>query len=101
MASLVADYTKLFVQGTGSVLSVFLKHGNRIHKENSCAGIMRTLIYQLLLQNQHILPYMNQTYESSNYVSPTSREGLESFLQVMLENTGAVYLVIDGLDELE
>lgn len=44
---------------------------------------------------------MNQIYESSNYVSPTSREELEGFLQVMLGNTGAVYLVMDGLDELE
>lgn len=92
------EHTKLLAQGC-SVACAFLISGDP--RNNSCAVIMRTLIYQLLIQNQHLLSHMSQAYESSNFDPPTSRDELEGFFQVMIGNTGVTYFIIDGLGEIE
>lgn len=73
-----------------------------LRDENSTfATMMRTFIFQLLLQNSHLLPYLNDMCESKPYSPLTLPEELENVLEIMLGNIGVTYLIIDGLDEIE
>lgn len=64
-------------------------------------GVLRGILTQLLEQNQNILPYLESERVSSAQKYLKSGKLLHLILETVLEACGQVYLIIDGVDELE
>jgi hypothetical protein len=81
-----------------SVTYFYCKHDDSTR--DSCYGIFRAILAQLLVQNSDIIPYFNshQVALTSNY--PKS-EGLKSLVKTIFKVLYLVYLVVDGLDEID
>lgn len=89
------EHVRSLLRVRGSVMFAFLQN-----KESSFVTIMQTFVFQLLLQNSQLVPYLKDIWKSK-YHPPISCGELENILETMLGNIGVTYLVIDGLDEIE
>lgn len=67
----------------------------------TCDGVLRAILTQLLEQNKYILPYLEGARVSSSQRLLQSGKLLHSILETVLEACGQVYLIIDGVDEME
>ena len=81
-----------------SVAYFYCKHGD-IARE-SCNGIFRAILAQLLEQNSEIVPYFN-SHQLALTHDPLKSEGLKSLVRTVFRVLNLVYLVIDGLDEID
>ena len=81
-----------------SVAYFYCKHGDAAR--DSCDGIFRAILAQLLVQNEDIVPYFNSHLLALTR-DPLKSEGLGSLVEAVLGVLGLVYLVIDGLDEID
>ncbi|KAF8466383.1 hypothetical protein BDZ91DRAFT_725301 [Kalaharituber pfeilii] len=81
----------------------FLK--NEQANQTTYGAVIRTFIFQLLLQTPPMVSYLYHEYQSRKFQafhSPTNSQDLEHILEVMLEYVpGSTYVILDGLDEAE
>ena len=81
-----------------SVAYFYCKHGDTTR--DSSNGIFRAILAQLLEQNRDIIPYFND-HQLSLTNDPLKSEGLRSLVEAVFKVLNFVYLVIDGLDEID
>lgn len=81
-----------------SVAYFYCKGGDTTR--DSCDAIFRAILAQLLAQNSDIVPYFNSHHLALTH-DPLKSEGLKSLVRAILTVLGVVYLVIDGLDEID
>ena len=81
-----------------SVAYFYCKHGDAAR--DSCSGMFRAILAQLLVQNEDIVPYFN-SHLLALTSDPLKSEGLGSLVEAVLGVLGLVYIVIDGLDEID
>ncbi|KAH8684812.1 WD40-repeat-containing domain protein [Tricladium varicosporioides] len=92
-AKLAPSVSHFFCQGTNAAL-------------NSATATLRSLIWLLLIQQPHLIPYVQSKYKNAG---PSLFQGdiafiaLSNMFKSMLEDPGlsSVYFVIDALDECE
>ena len=83
---------------SASVAYFYCKHGDATR--DSSDGIFRAILAQLLVQNEDIVPYFNN-HRLALTNDPLKSDGLRSLVEAVLGVLGRVYLVIDGLDEID
>ena len=81
-----------------SVAYFYCKHGDSTR--DSCDAIFRGILAQLLVQNPDIVPYFN-SHKLALIHDPLKSNGLKSLVNTVFKVLGVVYLVIDGLDEVD
>ncbi len=92
-AKLAPSVSHFFCQGTNAAL-------------NSATAILRSLIWLLLIQQPHLIPYVRSKHKNvgpSLFQSDIAFIALSNMFKSMLEDPGlsSVYFVIDALDECE
>ena len=81
-----------------SVAYFYCKQGDA--SRDTCGGIFRAILAQLLEQNLDIVPYFN-THKLALTHDPLKSSGLRSLVETVFKVLDLVYLVIDGLDEID
>ena len=81
-----------------SVAYFYCKEGDA--SRDTCDGIFRAILAQLLEQNSDVVPYFNSQLLSSTH-DPLKRAGLKALVKKLFEVLNLIYLVIDGLDEID
>ena len=76
----------------------YCKHGDSTR--DSCDAIFRGILAQLVEQNADIVPYFNSHQEALIH-DPLKSSGLKSSVNIVFQVLDLVYLVIDGLDEID
>jgi hypothetical protein len=84
-----------------SVATVYFYCSYQDSQRNSFIGLARALIAQLLTQNATLLPYLHDQCLDSGQPSLVSSELCQELLSTCLKTSGAVYIIIDGIDECE
>jgi len=69
--------------------------------KNSFISIMKAFLSQLLIQQDHLLPFYYDEGISSGEVSLHSTKLCKKLLRCMLQNIPSAFLIIDGLDECD
>lgn len=90
----------LKARGVSSILVVYFYCRNGDTTRDSCSGIFRAILEQLLEQNLDIVPYLS-SHKLAFTNDPLKSEGLKSLVTAVFEVLNLVYLVIDGLDEID
>ena len=88
-------------QGVANPISVayfYCKQGDSAR--DSCSGIFRAILTQLLEQNSDIISYFNDHQLTVTH-DPLKSVGLKALVETTFKVLGLVYLVIDGLDEID
>ena len=80
-----------------SVAYFYCKDGDTAR--DSCNGIFRAVLAQLLEQNPDIVPYFN-SHELTLTLDPLKSAGLKALVRNVFKVLNMIYLVIDGLDEI-
>lgn len=70
------------------------------HRDNF-AEITKSLIYQLLGDNESCLEYLYDTFLSQDADHATTKTGLRSIIQALVQCYDLVFIGMDGLDECE
>ena len=81
-----------------SVAYFYCKQGDSAR--DSCNGIFRAILTQLLEQNSDIISYFNNHQLAVTH-DPLKSAGLKALVETTFKVLGLVYLVIDGLDEID
>ena len=81
-----------------SVAYFYCKDGDTAR--DSCDGICRAILAQLLEQNSDIIPYFN-SHQLALAHDPLRSAGLKALVETIFGVLSLVYLVIDGLDEID
>jgi hypothetical protein len=68
-------------------------------QRNTFLAVTRTILTQLLHQNQELLPYLYDQCLSSGQPSLVSLKLCEDLLKTVLSTISTTYLIIDGIDE--
>jgi hypothetical protein len=68
-------------------------------QRNTFLAVTRTILTQLLNQNQELLPYLYDQCLSSGQPSLVSPKLCENLLKTVLTTISKTYLIIDGIDE--
>ncbi|KAF8245041.1 hypothetical protein K440DRAFT_663078 [Wilcoxina mikolae CBS 423.85] len=88
------------MQNTGAIMSIFLKHGQG--NASSFASVMRTLIHCILIKTPSALPFLEEQYHAIYPRPLDSADQFEQILRVVLDQySRTIYLIIDGLDEID
>lgn len=82
-----------------TVLFFYCKHGDP--ERNSFLALARSLLAQILEQDQNLLLYFYQECCNSKEAVLTSPEKLTKLLDFAFKNCKSAYIIIDGLDECE
>ena len=102
MASCVVEKLILRAQSTAtpsiSVAYFYCKHGDSTR--DSSDAIFRGILVQILVQNPDIVPYFN-SHQVALIHDPLKSSGLESLVNSIFKVLNFVYIVIDGLDEID
>ncbi|KAI1378425.1 hypothetical protein F4677DRAFT_394594 [Hypoxylon crocopeplum] len=81
-----------------NVAFAFLRHDTTA--QNHPIRVLQSLIFQLLLEDESLQPVLHEQY-TTNYRKLTgSVEFLQSILSNLVDNSGSVYIIVDGLDEV-
>ena len=99
-ASCIAEDLITKSQGlpTLSAAYFYCKQGDS--SRDTCGGIFCAILAQLLEQNSDIVPYFN-SHQLSLTRDPLRSAGLKSLVETVFKVLNLVYLVIDGLDEID
>ena len=81
-----------------SVAYFYCKQGDSAR--DSCNGIFRAILTQLLEQNSDIISYFNDHQLAVTH-DPLKSVGLKELVETTFKVLNLVYLVIDGLDEID
>lgn len=73
---------------------------NDVHK-SSFTGLLRTILVQLVQQNEELLPYVYDACCSSTEVTVDSPSLLKQMVEVSLRSCANTCIIIDGIDECE
>jgi hypothetical protein len=95
LASVVVDEARRVQNST--VAFFYCKHDDEIR--NSFLAVARSILAQILSQNDHLLPYFYENACVSSDAVLTSTDIAEEMLQTTLNSCEKTYLIIDGLDE--
>ncbi|CAI7590736.1 unnamed protein product [Penicillium crustosum] len=82
-----------------TVLFFYCKHGDP--ERNSFLALARSLLAQILEQDQNLLLYFYQECCNSKEAVLTSPEKVNKLLDFAFRNCKSAYIIIDGLDECE
>ncbi|OQD95723.1 hypothetical protein PENSOL_c019G09356 [Penicillium solitum] len=82
-----------------TVLFFYCKHGDP--ERNSFLALARSLLAQILEQDQNLLLYFYQECCNSKEAVLTSPEKVTKLLDFAFKNCKSAYIIIDGLDECE
>lgn len=82
-----------------TVLFFYCKHGDP--ERNSFLTLARSLLAQILEQDQNLLLYFYQECCDSKEAVVTSPEKVIKLLEFAFKNCKSAYIIIDGLDECE
>ena len=86
------------VASSTSVAYFYCKDGDSTR--DSCDAIVRGVLAQLLLQNSDIVPYFN-SHKVALVHDPLKSDGLRSLVTTIFKILDFIYLVVDGLDEID
>ncbi|KAI9685458.1 MAG: hypothetical protein M1822_004589 [Bathelium mastoideum] len=81
------------------VLFFYCKYGDPTR--NTFTSVVKSLLSQILRQNQDLLPYIYDAASRSGEFPLTNRNLAEELLITSMKNCQTVYMVLDGLDECE
>jgi hypothetical protein len=82
-----------------SVAYFYCKHGDRTRDSHD--GILRAILAQLLAQHTDIIQYLESERAAYTHNPLKSPTGLKLVVEKILQVLDLVYLVIDGLDEID
>ena len=100
MASCITEELILKAQGMPSISVAYFYCKQGDNTRDSCCGIFRAILAQLLAQNTDIIPFFNDHQLALTH-DPLKSEGLKSLVETIFKVLNVVYLVIDGLDEID
>ena len=80
------------------VAFAFLSHQS--DHENHTLAILRSFLFQLMIDNKALRPVLAHTYENNYRKLTSSSEFLEDLLIDLLIESRTTYLVVDGVDEV-
>jgi len=88
------------LQNVSSVLYFFCSYNQP--DKNTCLAILRSFIYQIILQDEQLIDYVyNQYIETPHSITVlVCKKMLTCLLDSCAPNASHIYIVIDGLDEL-
>lgn len=88
------------LQNISSVLYFFCSY--KQPDKNTCLAILRSFIYQIILQDEQLIDYVyNQYIETPHSITVlVCKKMLTCLLDSCAPNASHIYIVIDGLDEL-
>jgi len=88
------------LQNISSVLYFFCSY--KQPDKNTCLAILRSFIYQIILQDEQLIDYVyNQYIETPHSITVlVCKKMLTCLLDSCGPNASHIYIVIDGLDEL-
>jgi hypothetical protein len=88
------------LQNISSVLYFFCSY--KQPDKNTCLAILRSFIYQIILQDEQLIDYVyNQYIETPHSITVlVCKKMLTCLLDSCTPNASHIYIVIDGLDEL-
>ena len=95
LASIVVDEARCVLNS--SVAFFYCKHGDKMR--SSFTALARSILAQVLLQNDHLLPYFFDMACTNGDTVLSSAHIAEQMLGAALGACERIYLVIDGLDE--
>ncbi|KAJ5373531.1 hypothetical protein N7517_005537 [Penicillium concentricum] len=98
LASLAIEETRKLTPKP-TVLFFYCKHGDP--ERNNFLALARSLLAQILEQDQNLLLYFYQQCCNSKDAVLTSPEKVTTLLTFALKNCKSAYIIIDGLDECE
>lgn len=81
-----------------NVLFAFLMHKNEAH--NSALKILRSLIFQVLIDNQALRPVMHEAYISNYRQITSSLDFTIELFSDLIKVSGPTFIIIDGIDEI-
>lgn len=70
-------------------------------QKNSFTSLLRTILVQLIQQNEELLPYVYDACCSSTEVTVDSPSLLKQLVEVLLRSCASTCIIIDGIDECE
>lgn len=100
LASLIIEVLQQ-LRSTHSINLGFFYCKHKDSQRNTFNAVARTIIAQLLTQNQDLLPYLFEKASTSGEIVLGSPKSIRETLETALKSSGKVYIVIDGLDECE
>ncbi|KAI0010504.1 hypothetical protein F4779DRAFT_577169 [Xylariaceae sp. FL0662B] len=97
LASAIVDQVRS-VTNTSTAF-FYCKHGDP--SRNTFVSIARSLLAQLLTQNDHLLQILYEKASMSGEIVLTSKAIAKDLLHIALNNCRIAYVVLDGLDECD
>ena len=71
------------------------------NQKNSFTNVLRGILFQLVQQNEELLPYVYDACCSSSELTMNSQSLLKKLVETSLKSCPNTYIVIDGIDECE
>lgn len=71
------------------------------NQKNSFTNVLRGILFQLVQQNEELLPYVYDACCSSSELTMDSQSLLKKLVETSLRSCPNTYIVIDGIDECE
>ncbi|KAI1410433.1 hypothetical protein F5Y13DRAFT_167760 [Hypoxylon sp. FL1857] len=95
LSSVIVDEVRSISQVSTAVF--YCKYGDP--SRNTFISVARSLLSQLLVQNNHLLQLLYEKASMSGEIELTSKTTAEELLRTALNNCGTTYIIIDGIDE--
>lgn len=97
MASGIA--IKSLKDNEGSTVYAFLTYLDEKH--SNPLKVFQSLVFQLLVENKSLRAFVHEAYLSNYRQLTGDREFVRVLLYNLLQDSGLIYIVIDGLDEVD
>lgn len=82
-----------------SVIFFYCKHLDK--QRDTFTALARSMLVQLLKQNEDLLSYLYGKCVSSGHISLVSAQLSRELLDIALKSVPKIYIIIDGLDECQ
>ncbi|KAI1076452.1 hypothetical protein F5B20DRAFT_556101 [Whalleya microplaca] len=97
LASAIVDQARSVAKT--STAFFYCKYGDP--SRNTFVSVARSLLAQLLAQNDHLLQILYEKASTSGEIMLTSKANARDLLHIALSSCGTTYVILDGIDECD